>query len=176
MELKNLVTQTNKELVANIEYDLDEFDEGIVFSIRYIDRNEFQKLNNDCTKIVFNKKTHRPESSLDDDKLRTRFVDQCVTGWSGMTFKKLSNLVPIDPEAFKEAVAEGKKAKQKITIDSEVAYDKNLLTVVMQKAFGLENWLTTQATNLSNFQSDLGELEDGLKKSQASPDGNSQGE
>lgn len=174
MELKNLVAGSDAELTATIEYVISELDEGINFHLSYLDRNDFQKLNNQCTKVTFDKKTHQPTPTLDEEKLRKLFIEKCVKGWEGMTFRKLGHLVPLDREAFHQAVREGKEAKIKITLDSDVAFDPDLLAVVMAKAFGLENWLTNQATNISNFQSDFKDLEEGLKKSKASPGGNSQ--
>ena len=70
--------------------------EGFEVEVSYITRDELMKIRKKSTSTRFNKKTHTPEEEVDSDLFQDLYVKAIVKGWSGLKYKYLNKLLPID--------------------------------------------------------------------------------
>jgi hypothetical protein len=88
--IKNLMV-TDK--VTEVEFpDID----GFKVSICYLGRDRLMKIRNSALVYKFNKRTRQREEEVDNDKFLEAYTEAVVKGWSGLTVKGLSLLLPVD--------------------------------------------------------------------------------
>ena len=63
--------------------------DGFEVSICYLAREELLKLRKRCLSTKFNRKTHQPEESLDEDKFLKEYTKAVIKGWTGLKFSYL---------------------------------------------------------------------------------------
>ena len=62
---------------------------NVSFELKFIDKKELNRLNQQFTKMQFNPKTHQREEQLDVDALRKEICRLGVIGWKGITLRWL---------------------------------------------------------------------------------------
>ena len=88
--IKNLMV-TNK--VTEVEFpDID----GFKVNICYLGRDRLMKIRNGALVYKFNKRTRQREEEVDNDKFLEAYTEAVIKGWSGLTVRGLSNLLPVD--------------------------------------------------------------------------------
>lgn len=143
----------------------------VIFTLTYLDKEEFRTLSEGSTKIDFDPKTRQPIRIRDDEKLTKALIKKYVNGWTGLTFRKLFSLVQVDKAALKETFKKAADQGNPMTLDSELGFDQDLCFTLIQRSYGLELWLLDNLMNIANFQTDLSVLEDELKNLSGSPVG-----
>ena len=107
--IKNLMV-TDK--VTEVEFpDI----EGFKVSICYLSRDKLMKIRNGALVYKFNKRTRQREEEVDNDKFLDSYTEAVVKGWSGLTVRGLSHLLPVDVSKM--------DPKQAIPYSSEDALD-----------------------------------------------------
>jgi len=81
------------ERVAKVDFpDID----GFVVDVCYIGRDKRAKIRNQSLEMKFNKRTRSREEEVNLDKFLELYTEAVVKGWSGLTVRKLGDLMPID--------------------------------------------------------------------------------
>lgn len=114
---------------------------NVSFELKFIDKKELNRLNQQFTKMQFNPKTHQREEQLDVDALRKEICRLGVIGWKGITLRWLIDQVPIDPAAI-----EGKD------LDEEIDFSQDNLNFLCDKLYGIDNWIFDSVRNAENFK------------------------
>ena len=70
--------------------------DGFEVSICYLAREELLKLRKRCLSTKFNRKTHQPEETLDEDKFLVEYTKAVVKDWSGLKFSYLEEFLLVD--------------------------------------------------------------------------------
>ena len=114
---------------------------NVSFELKFIDKKELNRLNQQFTKMQFNPKTQQREEQLDVDALRKEICRLGVIGWKGITLRWLIDQVPIDPAAI-----EGKD------LDEEIDFSQDNLNFLCDKLYGIDNWIFDSVRNAENFK------------------------
>ena len=81
------------EKVTEVEFpDID----GFKVQLCYVGRDRMMKIRNQALVYKFNKRTRQREEEVDNEKFLEAYADAVIKGWSGLTIKGLSALLPID--------------------------------------------------------------------------------
>lgn len=79
--------------VTEVEFpDID----GFKVNICYLGRDKLMKIRNGALVYKFNKRTRQREEEVDNDKFLEAYTEAVIKGWSGLTVRGLSNLLPVD--------------------------------------------------------------------------------
>ena len=110
---------------------------GMSVDLCYLAREELLKLRKRCVSTKFNKKTHQPEESLDEDKFLTEYVSAVIKGWSGLKFRYLEELLLVDVSSLEP--------------DDELPYTQENAELLMKNSNGFDTWVTESVGDLENF-------------------------
>ena len=79
--------------VTEVEFpDID----GFKVNICYLGRDKLMKIRNGALVYKFNKRTRQREEEVDNDKFLDAYTEAVIKGWSGLTVRGLSHLLPVD--------------------------------------------------------------------------------
>ena len=79
--------------VTEVEFpDID----GFTVNICYLGRDKLMKIRNGALVYKFNKRTRQREEEVDNDKFLEAYTEAVIKGWSGLTVRGLSHLLPVD--------------------------------------------------------------------------------
>jgi hypothetical protein len=132
MELKNLISSTKI-----IEVEHPEF-EGFKVKLQYIPKDKLRKIADRATTQKFSKKTHQPEESIDNEKFLSMYVEELIRDWTGLKYKYLPELLPIDLEMVED---EG--------VELEFSLD-NAITL-MKNSTNFDSWISSIVGDITNF-------------------------
>jgi hypothetical protein len=127
----------NAERTTEIEYR-----EGIYLKVRYISKPRLRQLNDRCTTLQYNERTRNREPMSDTNKLLRMIVEEAIIGWRGVTPASVSKVAPhvVDLKEFN-----GHE-------NMEMEYDIDVLIVLMDQAYGLDEFVMDAATNPSYYR------------------------
>ena len=72
--------------------------EGFEVDLCYLAREELLKLRKKCVTTKFNRRTHQPEETLDEDKFLVQYTEAVIKGWKGLKVSYLEELLLVDAE------------------------------------------------------------------------------
>lgn len=133
MNIKDLKAKEIKSVL--VTYDADY---NVKFALNYIDKSEMTRLNGQFTRLKFNPKTHNKDEELDTEGLTKRICELGVAGWSGVTPRWLSTLIPIDMSSVAD-------------MDEEIPFSQENLQELFKSVFGLEGWIFENVRNGESF-------------------------
>ncbi len=136
LNLSEIVSKNPKS--ALVKYDESR---NVAFELKFIDKKELNRLNQQFTKMKFNPKTHQKEEELDVEALRKEICRLGVIGWKGITLRWLIDQVPIDEESIK-----GKD------LDEEIEFSQDNLNFLCEALYGIDNWIFDSVRNAENFK------------------------
>jgi hypothetical protein len=110
---------------------------GFVLDICYLGRDELLKLRKKCITTKFNKRTHQPEESLDEDKFLEEYVSAVIKGWTGLKFSYLEEFLLVDIS--------------KQNPDDELPFTQENAELLMRNSSTFDSWITDTVSNLENF-------------------------
>jgi hypothetical protein len=145
MNIKDLKAKEVKS--APVTYDEDF---NVKFILNYIEKSEMTRLNGQFTRTKFNPKSHSKEEELDVEGLRKRICEIGVAGWSGVTPRWLSTVMPIDTDAVED-------------MDAEIVFNQENLEQLCDSVYGLDGWIFENVRNGENFNKNSAHKEDQLK-------------
>lgn len=132
--VKNLMVT---EKVTEIEFpDID----GFKVNVCYIGRDRLIKIRNGALVYKFNKRTRQREEEVDNDKFLEAYADAVIKGWSGLTVKGLSHLIPVDMTKM--------DPKQEIPYSAEDALD------LLKNSAIFDTFITDTLNDFDNFEQD----------------------
>lgn len=106
--------------------------------LAYLTRDELMKLRSRAVTTKFNKKTRAPEEELDADLFQELYIEAVIKGWSGLKFKYLKKMVPVDLSDIEDE-------------EAELDFSTANADVLMKNATGFDTWITDVLDDVSNF-------------------------
>jgi len=138
---------TSARLSAHVEYVPRGSADGFQLHLSYVDRPKFSDLTEASYEISMDSKTGSPVRKLNSTTLLSRLIEEGCSGWTGLRYRHLPYLLPIDGKGLREQLtAQGK------TEEDEVPFSKDLLLSFLRQAYGFEPWFTEALMNLSIYQ------------------------
>ena len=110
---------------------------GFSVDICYLGRDELVKLRKRCISTKFNKRTHQPEETLDEDKFLEEYVSAVIKGWKGLKYSYLEEFLLVDIS--------------KQNPDDELAFNQENAELLMGNSNSFDTWVTDTVSNLENF-------------------------
>lgn len=114
--------------------------EGTVISICYLARAEIIKLRKKCITTKFNKRSHQPEDTLDEDLFLKNYCKAVIKDWKGLKYKYLEELLLVDVS----------------DLDPEdcLPHTQDNALSLMKNSTEFDTWVTEVAADLENFTKD----------------------
>jgi hypothetical protein len=84
-------------------------------NLRFVSREDLLKIRSASLTYKFNKRTRQREEEVDNDKFLEAYTEAVVKGWTGLTVRGLSHLLPVDVSKM--------DPKQEIPYSAEDALD-----------------------------------------------------
>jgi hypothetical protein len=123
------------EKVTEVEFpDID----GFKVQLCYVGRDRMMKIRNQSLVYKFNKRTRQREEEVDNDKFLEAYADATIKGWSGLTVRGLSTLLPIDTTAM--------DAKE------EVPYSADDALLLLKNSTLFDQFVTDSLNNFEGFE------------------------
>lgn len=123
------------EKVSTVEFpDID----GFTVDVCYIGRDRMMKIRNQSLVYKFNKRTRQREEEVDNDKFLEAYAEAVIKGWSGLTVKKLGNLIPVD--------------LSKMDPTEEVPYSAEDALVLLKNSTLFDQFITDTLNDFENFE------------------------
>lgn len=113
---------------------------GFSIDVVYLGPEKLKKIQNDCTKVEFNRQTKMNENTLDEDKFAKEFSRAVIKGWKGLTLGYLQDLALIDPGTN--------------PLDAEVEYTQANAEALMKNSAEFVRWVNEVAFELANFRTE----------------------
>lgn len=132
MELKNLISTSKTIKIEHPEL------EGFVVELQYIPREKLRKIADRATTQKFSKKTHQPEEQIDNARFLEMYVEELIKGWTGLKYKYLPDLLPVDLE-----VIESEDGELEFSIDNAITLMKN--------STNFDSWISSVVGDVTNF-------------------------
>ena len=110
---------------------------GFSVDICYLGRDELLKLRKRCISTKFNKRTHQPEETLDEDKFLEEYVSAVIKGWKGLKYSYLEEFLLVDIS--------------KQNPDDELVFNQENAELLMKNSNSFDTWVTDTVSNLENF-------------------------
>jgi hypothetical protein len=90
MSLKNLV---RKEVTCAFDYPNIE---GFKVTLRYMGKDEMQKVYDRCTVKRFDTRTHQAVKDFQPEKFKEYVCKEIIVSWEGLTYDKIKKLIPLN--------------------------------------------------------------------------------
>jgi hypothetical protein len=110
---------------------------GMTIDLCYLAREELIKLRKKCISTKFNRSTHQPEESLDEDKFIIEYTKAVVKGWKGLKFSYLEEFLLVDVSDFEP--------------DDMLPYTSDNAELLMKNSTSFDTWVSDTIGDLENF-------------------------
>ena len=110
---------------------------GLTIELCYLGREELLKLRKRCVNTKFDKKTHRPEEVLDEDKFMVEYCSAVIKGWSGLKYRYLEEFLLVDISS--------------LDADDELVFTQDNAELLMKNSNIFDTWVTETVGELENF-------------------------
>ncbi len=104
--------------------------------ICFLSRETLQNLRKRATKTTF--KARQPVEELNDDLFLQLYVKECIKGWTGLRFRDVETLAPVDLSAIEDK-------------DAELEYSEENALELMKGSVDFDQFISQQVTELGNF-------------------------
>jgi hypothetical protein len=131
MELKSLLVAT-KEIEINFP-DM----EGFKVKVCYLSKEQLRKITEKSRTVGFDRKTHQATESLDDELFTKLYVGKALTGWSGLKYDYLKQLVLIDEAEVPE--------------EGYLEYSENNAIELVNNSKTFDSWISSVISDISLF-------------------------
>jgi len=111
--------------------------DGFEVSICYLAREELLKLRKRCLSTKFNRKTHQPEETLDEDKFLKEYTKSVIKGWTGLKFSYLEEFLLVDISDYAP--------------DDLLPHTQDNAELLMRNSNDFDTWVTDVVGDLENF-------------------------
>ena len=125
------------EKVTSVEFpDID----GFVVDLCYIGRERMVKIRNQSLEYRFNKRTRQREEEVNNEKFLEAYAEAVIKGWSGLTIRGLSNLIPVDMSG--------------VDPNQEVPYNAEDALLLLRNSTIFDQFITDSINNFEVFERD----------------------
>lgn len=108
---------------------------GFEVQVSFLSRETLQTIRKKATKTTF--KNRQPVEELNDDLFLELYVKGSVKGWTGLKFKYLEQLAPVD------------LADQ--DLEQELEYSEENALYLMKSSTNFDSFISEKVTDLGNF-------------------------
>jgi hypothetical protein len=129
LSLKSLLVPSK-----TVEAEFPGFD-GFKLNLSFLSRETLVSIRKKSTKTTF--KNRQPVEDLDDKLFLKLYVNAAIKGWSGLKFKYLNELAPMDFDP-KDA-------------DKEVPYSEENALTLMESSSNFDGFISETVSDLSAF-------------------------
>lgn len=112
--------------------------EGFKVKLTFLSREELVKLRKRCVTTTFDRKARQPMESLDENLFLKNYVKAVVTGWEGLKYEYLEQLMLVDLSSVKDKTL-------------EMEYNEENALVLMKNSTDFDSFVTDVVSDLSNF-------------------------
>lgn len=113
--------------------------EGFKVKIAYPSRERLIKIRNQSLKISFNKVTRQKEETVDNDQFLANYSRSVIKGWTGLTYKGLADLIPVEESKVSDMKA-------------EIAYTEEDAEFLLKNAPKFDQFITEAVSDFQNLQ------------------------
>jgi hypothetical protein len=131
MELKSLLAESKE-----IEIDFPDM-EGFKVKVCYLSKEQLRKITEKARTIGFDRKTHTPTETLDDELFTQLYVSKALTGWKGLKYDYLKQLVLIDESSIPE--------------EGELKYSEENAIQLVNNSKHFDSWISSVISDISLF-------------------------
>jgi hypothetical protein len=117
-----------------IEVDYPGFS-GFKLQINYISRDNLINLRKKSTKTTF--KGRQTQEDFNEDLFLELYVDAAIRGWSGLKFKYVDLLAPVDVSKFDP--------------EDELGYSKENALMLIKNSTDFDSFVSERVNDLGNF-------------------------
>lgn len=103
--------------------------------INYLSRDGLINLRKKSTKTTF--KGRQTQEEFNEDLFLELYVDAAIKGWSGLKFKYINLLVPVDVSSYDP--------------EDELAYSKENALMLMKNSSDFDSFVSERVNDLGNF-------------------------
>jgi len=108
---------------------------GFEIQVSFLSRETLQTIRKKATKTTF--KNRQPVEELNDDLFLELYVRGSIKGWTGLKFKYLEQLAPVD------------LADQ--DLEQELEYSEENALYLMKSSTNFDSFISEKVTDLGNF-------------------------
>ena len=131
MDLKSLIT--NNKIIETEHPEL----EGFVVTRGFISREKTKKLIEKATTTKYNRKTHQPEETIDNDLFLSMYTKELIKDWKGLKYAYLTELLPVDIS--------------QVDGEEELEYSEENALDLMKNSSDFDTWLSSVTGDIRNF-------------------------
>jgi hypothetical protein len=117
-----------------IEVDYPGFS-GFKLQINYISRDNLINLRKKSTKTTF--KGRQTQEEFNEDLFLELYVDAAIRGWSGLKFKYVDLLVPVDVSIYDP--------------EDDLGYSKENALMLLKNSTDFDSFISERVNDLGNF-------------------------
>lgn len=138
--MSNLKSLIAKDRAIEVEYpDID----GFLIQLNYVNRDQLTKIRNRSLITKFNKLNRQREETVDDEKFLSEYANAAIKGWSGLKYKELGKLFPVDIDDEDP--------------ESEVDYNEDNALTLLRESVNFDQFVTDCMGNLELFEKEAKE-------------------
>ena len=108
---------------------------GFTIELNYLSRDGLINLRKKSTKTSF--KGRKTDEEFNEDLFFELYVDAAIKGWTGLKFKYINLLVPVDVSQFDP--------------EDELAYSKENALMLMKNSTDFDSFISERVNDLGNF-------------------------
>jgi hypothetical protein len=108
---------------------------GFEIELHYLSRDGLINLRKKATKTIF--KGRQTQEEFNEDLFLELYVDAAIKGWSGLKFKYINLLVPVDVSGYDQ--------------EDELAYSKENALMLMKNSTEFDSFISERVNDLGNF-------------------------
>ena len=108
---------------------------GFTIELNYLSRDGLINLRKKSTKTSF--KGRKTDEEFNEDLFLELYVDAAIKGWTGLKFKYINLLVPVDVSQFDP--------------EDELAYSKENALMLMKNSTDFDSFISERVNDLGNF-------------------------
>jgi len=131
MNLKDLLVE---EKLVTVDYPGCE---GFSINLAFLGKKVLGNLRTKATITRIDKKSRQPVEEIDSELFTKLYIDSVVKGWSGLKYKYLVNLLPIDISSVDE--------------EAELEYSVENARVLLKDSGEFDTWVAEIVGDLQNF-------------------------
>ena len=132
MDLKDLLVE---EKTVSIDYPGNE---GFNLQLAFLSKETLTKLRKKSMVTTINKKTRKPEEDLDSDLFTKFYIQAVIKGWSGLKYKYLLDLIPMNEDSIPD-------------MEAELEYSESNAEVLLKNSTDFDSWIAEIVGDLQNF-------------------------
>lgn len=112
--------------------------EGFKVELTYITTSKYAELRKECMDSKLDNLGY-PVESLNTDKWNKLFCEKTISGWSGLTYRIVADLMLIDESAIED-------------MDEEIPYSVENAEYLLKYSKAFDAWVNARISDMSNFR------------------------